>query len=98
MICNDGYTIERYIHGMDAVYNDVQQWRYKDLLAAFGASPDSYKTYQVRTKQELHDLFENKTFSSAPCIQLVELYMPKKDAPKALQLTSEAAARNNAKK
>ena len=29
--------------------------------------------------------------------QLVELYMPKEDAPLALKLTAEAAARNNAK-
>ena len=83
---------------MDAEYNDVQEWRYKDLLAAFGADPKESATYQVKTKQELEDLFNNKEFSSAPYIQLVEVYMSKKDAPRAMVMTTEAAARNNARK
>ncbi|MCJ1236134.1 Pyruvate decarboxylase 1 [Varicellaria rhodocarpa] len=97
VICNEGYTIERYIHGMDAVYNDVQEWKYKDFILAFGADPKKSRTYQVKTKQEAHDLFNNKNFSSAPYIQLVELYMPKEDAPAALKLTADASAKNNAK-
>lgn len=55
---------------MDAEYNDIQQWRYKDLLAVFGADPKKSKTFQVRTKQEVHDLFNDKEFSSAPYIQV----------------------------
>ena len=51
----------------------------------------------MKTKQEVHDLFEDKEFSSAPYIQLVELYMPKDDAPISLKLVSEAAAKNNSK-
>ena len=97
VICNDGYTIERYIHGMDAVYNDVQTWKYKDLVAAFGAKKGTYKTYQVKTKDELDGLFGDKTFSSAQVLQFVEMYMPKEDAPAALKVTAEASAKNNAK-
>lgn len=96
-ICNEGYTIERYIHGMDASYNDVQEWKYKDLVAAFGAKPDKYKTYQVKTRQELEALFHDEKFSSAPYLQFVELYMPKEDAPTALKITAEASAKTNAK-
>ncbi|MCJ1432564.1 Pyruvate decarboxylase 1 [Xylographa pallens] len=97
VICNKGYTIERFIHGMDAEYNDIQEWKNKDLLDVFGADPKKSKTYQVKTKQELHDLFNNKHFSSAPYIQFVELYMDREDAPIALKLTAEASAKNNAK-
>ncbi|MCJ1414542.1 Pyruvate decarboxylase 1 [Xylographa parallela] len=97
VICNKGYTIERFIHGMDAEYNDIQEWKNKDLLDVFGADPEKSKTYQVKTKQELHDLFNNKHFSSAPYIQFVELYMDREDAPIALKLTAEASAKNNAK-
>jgi pyruvate decarboxylase len=96
-ICNEGYTIERYIHGMDASYNDVQEWKYKDLVTAFGAKPDKYKTYQVKTRQELEALFHDEKFSSAPYLQFVELYMPKEDAPTALKITAEASAKTNAK-
>ncbi|MCJ1318554.1 Pyruvate decarboxylase 1 [Xylographa vitiligo] len=97
VICNKGYTIERFIHGMDAEYNDIQEWKNKDLLAVFGADPKKSKTYQVKTKQEIHNLFNDKHFSSAPYIQFVELYMEREDAPIALKLTAEASAKNNAK-
>ena len=70
VICNDGYTIERWIHGMKEAYNDVQNWRYKDLIAAFGADPKKNKTYQARTREELNNLFEDKDFSSAPHLQV----------------------------
>ncbi len=96
-ICNEGYTIERYIHGMDAAYNDIQTWNYKDLVPAFGAKAGHYKTYQVKTKDEFEGLLHDEKFSSAPYLQFVELYMPKKDAPPALKNTAESAAKNNAR-
>lgn len=70
MICNEGYTIERLIHGMDASYNDIQQWKYKDLVGVFGADPHKSKTFQVKTKQEAEDLFSDKSFSAAPFLQV----------------------------
>ncbi len=70
VICNEGYTIERYIHGMDANYNDIQQWKFKDLVDVFGADPKKSKTYQVKTKQEADDLFKDDKFSSAPYLQV----------------------------
>ncbi|EER26353.1 pyruvate decarboxylase, putative [Coccidioides posadasii C735 delta SOWgp] len=96
VICNEGYTIERYIHGWESPYNDIQEWKFKDLVPAFGAKPENYRTYQIRTKQELLDLFANKEFAAAEVLQLVELYMPLEDAPAALRLTAEASARRNA--
>lgn len=55
---------------MDATYNDIQQWKFKDLVSVFGADPKKSKTYQVKTKQEAEDLFKNKDFSSAPFLQV----------------------------
>jgi len=99
VICNDGYTIERYIHGMDESYNDIQTWKYKDLPAAFGAEKDQARTYQVKTKEEVEGLFSDSDFTSPdnPCLRFVELYMDKEDAPAALKSTAQAAARTNAK-
>jgi pyruvate decarboxylase len=37
LINNDGYTIERFIHGMRAHYNEVARWRYLDAPRFFGA-------------------------------------------------------------
>ncbi|KAK5160903.1 hypothetical protein LTR04_004348 [Oleoguttula sp. CCFEE 6159] len=106
VICNEGYTIERFIHGMDATYNDIQEWKYKDLVAVFGGQEGkTARTYQVKTKKEVEALFKDDEFASAPFLQasnifqalFVELYMPKEDAPRALKLTAEASAKANAR-
>jgi pyruvate decarboxylase len=99
VICNNGYTIERLIHGMEDAYNDVQEWKYKDLPAAFGAKPGSVLTYTVKTKDELETLFKDEEFSSGETkkMRFVELVMPWDDAPAALKSIAEAAARTNSK-
>lgn len=97
VICNDGYTIERYIHGFDAEYNDVNNWKYKDLVNVFGGEKKKAKTYQVKTKKEVEKLLADKEFRAAKELQFVELYMDRDDAPRALKLTAEASARTNAK-
>jgi pyruvate decarboxylase len=38
IINNDGYTIERIIHGLKREYNDIQQWQYCKTLEYFGAA------------------------------------------------------------
>ena len=55
---------------MDETYNDIQQWRYKDLIPAFGADPKKSRTYTVKTKQEAEDLFNDEGFSAAPYLQV----------------------------
>lgn len=97
LICNEGYTIERFIHGMDADYNDINEWKYKDLVDVFGGKARGAKTYQVKTKAELKALVVDEAFRKAQTLQFVELYMPKEDAPRALKLTAESSAKNNAK-
>lgn len=97
IICNDGYTIERYIHGMDADYNDVQPWRYKQLPEAFGAEEGQAKTYIAKTRKDVEELFADKEFAESEALRFVELYIPKKDAPTSLKLVAEASAKNNAK-
>ncbi|KAL7803804.1 pyruvate decarboxylase [Trichoderma aethiopicum] len=96
VICNDGFTIERFIHGMDASYNDIVQWDFKALVDVFGGSK-TCKKFVVKTKESLEQLLTDPTFNAAECLQFVELYMPKEDAPRALVMTAEASAKNNAK-
>jgi pyruvate decarboxylase len=98
IICNNGYTIERFIHGWQDPYNDVQEWRYKDLPAAFGAKPGEVLTYTVETKQQVEQLFADNEFLSGETqkLRFVELVMPWDDAPRALKSTAEAAAKRNA--
>jgi len=98
IICNNGYTIERFIHGMEDEYNDVQEWRYKDLPAAFGAKEGQVATYRVETKQEVEELFKNEEFASGDTqkLRFVELVMRWDDAPAALIGTADATSKRNA--
>jgi pyruvate decarboxylase len=97
VICNGGYTIERYIHGWKDSYNDVQLWDYKALPKAFGAKPEQVQTYRVESKQEVEMLFLDPKFVHSKALRFVELVMEWDDAPKTLKLTAEAAAKRNAK-
>ena len=97
-ICNEGYTIERFIHGADAAYNDIAAWRYRDVPAVFGAVPgEQVSTFAVRTKAELDALLSDRAFQEARHLQFVELHVPKMDAPKPLVFVTDAAVRNNAR-
>lgn len=82
---------------MDAAYNDIQPWQFKDLVNVFGAKDGHARTYQIKTKDQVNELFTDRQFEKAEYLQFVELYIPKKDAPRALKLTAEASARTNAK-
>jgi pyruvate decarboxylase len=95
VINNNGYTIERMIHGMDAIYNDITPWKHTQLLDTFGADPKNSKNYQIRTKTDVERLFHDEEFCAAKCIQLVELFMPEKDAPRALVKIGEVTAKRN---
>lgn len=96
VLCNDGYTIERFIHGMDAEYNDIATWQHTTLVEAFGGAAKGAKTYQVKTQKEIRDLFNDKEFKAANVLQLVEVFIPKEDAPGALKMTAQASAKANA--
>ena len=92
---NDGYTIERKIHGAEANYNDIHQWKYTKLLDVFNANPRNSGSYQVRTKTEMEELLNDKSFATGKSIELVEVIMPKQDAPRALEVTAQKTANMN---
>ncbi|KAI1082622.1 pyruvate decarboxylase [Whalleya microplaca] len=96
VICNDGYTIERFIHGMNAPYNDVVEWRYKELVDVFGGTEETARKYVVKNRGELNNLLADQDFNHRKGMRFVELYMPREDAPKSLVLTAEAASKRNA--
>jgi pyruvate decarboxylase len=64
------------------------------VLAPENLSPKP-KSYTVRTKSELDTLLNDETFSSAACIQLVEVIMDKVDAPLPLVQQAELSVRTN---
>ncbi|KAJ5613930.1 hypothetical protein N7528_007584 [Penicillium herquei] len=86
---NDGYTVERLIHGMEASYNQVPRWNYSKLCDTFGPDfPARY--YQVQTGDDLLELFADAEFVKADCTQVVELMLHKHDAPMSVKLATKA--------
>lgn len=88
---NDGYTIERLIHGQNAQYNDIQGWDHTALLPTFGAK--TYDSLKVKKVGELESLFCDAKFNINDKIRLIEVFLERLDAPltlvKQAQLTAE---------
>ncbi|KAL2414733.1 Pyruvate decarboxylase [Exophiala dermatitidis] len=89
VINNNGYTIERLIHGRKAHYNDIAQWRYLETASYFGAPVNdvSYpvKAVQVTTWKELDQVLSTDEFKAGKGFTLVELIMEPEDACDTLQ-------------
>lgn len=97
VLCNNGYTIERFIHGFEDEYNDVNNWKYNGLIDVFNGSEKGARTFTVKTKGEAEKLLTDAEFNAAKVLQFVELHMPWDDAPPALVMTADASAKVNAK-
>jgi pyruvate decarboxylase len=79
VINNDGYTIERCIHGHTQSYNDIARWRYCEAPSFFGAS--SAFTAKVATWAELDSVLRNEELLDGDGLRLVEIVMDREDAP-----------------
>lgn len=58
LLNNDGYTIERYILGMNSEYNDIQGWKYHQLPKVFKADT-TMESYVAATEGELADALDS---------------------------------------
>ena len=82
VINNDGYTIERYIMGMQADYNDIPAWTYHKLPELFSDN-SKMLTFDVHTHGDLEDALEKA--AGATHGVLIEVHMHREDAPEALK-------------
>jgi indolepyruvate decarboxylase len=81
VINNDGYTIERLIHGPESAYNDIQPWDYSRLPEVFQPK-STVRSFKVRTIGDLDDVLEE--VRSLDGLALVELMIDRLDAPDSL--------------
>lgn len=86
VINNDGYTIEKYIHGRNRAYNGVASWQYLAAPTFFGASIDKNdeyysKTAQARTLQEVSDFLADSEDDHKPRLRMLEVFVDQHDAP-----------------
>jgi indolepyruvate decarboxylase len=93
LINNEGYTIERAIHGPEAPYNDIPRWDWSLLPKAMGADNDTV-ILQARTTIELRAALA--TAATSECFVMLEATLPKHDLPAFLETLAQAIARRNA--
>lgn len=83
LVNNDGYTIERYILGMEQEYNAIQNWSYNELPKVFKADT-TMESYAAKTEGELAkalaDISEHPERGA-----FLEVQLDAFDAPKGLQ-------------
>jgi pyruvate decarboxylase len=78
---NNGYTVERLIHGKDASYNKVADWDYSLLAKTFGPDFPSKYWGRVDTCEGLEEVFADKEFSDGKMMRVLELGLGYLDAP-----------------
>jgi indolepyruvate decarboxylase len=88
LINNDGYTIERAIHGPNESYNDIYMWKYLDLAKSLGIQ----KTKSIKTFKEL---FELEDYIKRDGAKMIELFFEKLDYPPLLKKISDKLAAAN---
>lgn len=57
LINNDGYSVERAIHGPHRNYNDIVGYSWLDLPSALGGTPDNYLGLRASTFEQLDEAF-----------------------------------------
>lgn len=86
------------VHGAHAKYNDIQRYDHQQLLPFLaGASPGiAFESLCVSTQGELQKLLCDQAFAKPDKIRLIEVIMPRDDAPQSLIKQAELTAKANA--
>ena len=88
---NRGYTVERVIH--DGPYNDIQNWRYHELVGVFGA--DAGWGCEVRTEGELEAAI-GRASQDRDRLALIEVHLDPMDCSAALRRLGTELRHSNA--
>ena len=93
LVNNGGYTIERAIHGEDAYYNDIVEWKWLDVLHALGAG--EHLSFRAGNQGELDDALSEAAAHRDELV-LIEAVVPRMDLPPVLADLAHSAASANA--
>jgi len=93
LVDNDGYTVERAIHGPQERYNDIARWDWSALMTALApANPDVF-TRRAGTAGDLADALASAR--GAQRLMLIEAVVPRMDVPPLLSQIAREAGRAN---
>ena len=89
LINNDGYTVERAIHGENQYYNDIPKCDWQLMPKAFGANDDNSLLLKAETAGELKDALKQAAAAKDKLVML-EVIAGKHDIPPLLADISAA--------
>ena len=90
VVDNDGYTVERAIHGPDEPYNDITHWDWTHAPAFFGADGDGLAAAtKVHTVGELRAAFADAA-AHAERLSIIQAVVPRDDVPALLDTLARA--------
>ena len=92
MVNNDGYTVERAIHGAAEPYNDIPAWRWLEVPSALGFTASL--SFSVHTWGELEVALEAAA-RNPDRMTLIEVMLRPDDVPPLLQELALSAATAN---
>jgi indolepyruvate decarboxylase len=81
VVNNDGYTVERAIHGETAPYNDIVSWKWTDVPGALGVT--GHLAFRVHTYGELDDALTAAAKHKDRMV-FVEVVLPRLEIPRLL--------------
>ncbi|MBT9184134.1 indolepyruvate decarboxylase [Pectobacterium punjabense] len=90
---NEGYTVERAIHGPEQRYNDIAAWNWTRLPAALGADENEILCEQVRSPAALAQVLELVNAESR--LSLIEVVLPRMDIPALLRTITQSLETRN---
>lgn len=94
LLNNEGYTVERAIHGPEQRYNDIALWDWNRLPGAFAPNVPS-RCWRVTRTEELEEAMADSIGSDK--LTLVEVMLPKMDIPDFLRAVTQALEERNSR-
>ncbi|EAA8170881.1 alpha-keto acid decarboxylase family protein [Salmonella enterica] len=92
LLNNDGYTVERAIHGAAQRYNDIASWNWTQIPPALNAAQQA-ECWRVTQAIQLAEVLER--LARPQRLSFIEVMLPKADLPKLLRTVTRALEARN---
>ncbi|EJE1021808.1 alpha-keto acid decarboxylase family protein [Salmonella enterica] len=92
LLNNDGYTVERAIHGAAQWYNDIASWNWTQIPPALNAAQQA-ECWRVTQAIQLAEVLER--LARPQRLSFIEVMLPKADLPELLRTVTRALEARN---
>ncbi|EAB2611950.1 indolepyruvate decarboxylase [Salmonella enterica subsp. enterica serovar Poona] len=92
LLNNDGYTVERAIHGAAQRYNDIASWNWTQIPPALNAEQQA-ECWRVTQAIQLAEVLER--LARPQHLSFIEVMLPKADLPELLRTVTRALEARN---